>query len=499
MRLIETDKLDPNALKDQEKDWCYNGYDTMLTYEIFEKLIAQLDNVTTATYAFSKELQGPVLEMRLRGVLVDQQKKAEVIEAYTQTTDRLEAQLIRIVGEGTGLWGFNWRSNNDLKELFYSRLAIPLIRKKGKITTDRNALEKLEGYLIAAPVVSHMIALRELGKKISMLRTDIDEDSRYRTSYNIAGTSTYRFSSSASEFGTGGNAQNIEDLLRQMFIADAGMKLAYIDAKQIQSRIVGAIEWNLFHDGRYLDACEGGDLHTAVAKLCWPKLGWKGNLGEDIHVAESPYYRHYSYRFMCKKIGHGTNFGGKPGTIAQQAKIEIEAIQEFQPKYFLAFPAHLRWHNWVRDQLYDDGVIYSITGQHKRQFWGRRDSDDTVREALAFDPQCTEAFIVNNGMLNVWRTELCELLMQNHDAIIVQYPEAQEEHIIPRILQELEHPINLEHGRQLIVPYDCKVGYNWGEQSESNPDGLRKWTGQDQRRRQSPVRKLDRKVHRVYR
>jgi len=500
MRIIQTDQLKPEDLKnDSERDWVYNGLDCCVTYEVFEKLIQQLDNTTTQTYAFSKALQGPVLEMRLRGVLIDQAKKADVIESYFQTTDRLESQLARIVGEGTGFWGFNWRSNDDLKELFYSRLAIPIIRKKGKITTDRNALEKLDAYLIAAPIVNHLIALRELGKKISMLKTDIDPDGRFRTSYNIAGTSTYRFSSSASEFGTGGNAQNIEDLLRQVFISDPGMKMAYIDARQIQSRIVGAIEWNLFEDGRYLDACEGGDLHTAVARLCWPKLPWTNDLARDVHVAETPYYRHYSYRFMCKKIGHGTNFGGKPPTIAQQAKIEIEAIQEFQPKYFLAFPAHLRWHNWVRDQLMDDGVIYSITNQHKRQFWGRRDADDTVREALAFDPQCTEAFIVNNGMLNIWRSRSCELLMQNHDAVIVQYPEEREDELIPQIMKELEHPVPLEHGRTLIVPYDCKTGWNWGEWSKDNVDGLRKWTGGDERRRSPTTRLLDRKVHRIHR
>lgn len=484
MRIIDTSTLQPSDLRtDTERDWVYNGFDCMLTAEILEKLLPQLDNISTSTYAFSRALQGPVLEMRLRGVLIDQARKAEVIEAYYQKIDQLETQLTRIVGEGTGFWGFNWRSNDDLKELFYSRLAIPIIRKKGKITTDRNALEKLDAYLIAAPICNHLIALRELGKRISTLKTEIDPDGRYRSGINIAGTSTYRFSSSASEFGTGGNQQNIEDLLRQVFIADPGMKMAYIDARQIQSRIVGAIEWNIFQDGKYLDACEAGDLHTAVARLCWPKLPWTGNLAEDVHVAESPYYRHYSYRFMCKKIGHGTNFGGKPPTIAAQAKIEIEAIQEFQPRYFLAFPAHLRWHAWVRDQLMDDATIYSITGQHKRQFWGRRDADDTLREALAFDPQCTEAFIINNGMLNIWRARSCELLMQNHDAVIVQYPEEKEDELIPQILKQLEHPVPLEHGRTLIVPYDCKVGYNWGEYNKDNPDGLKKWTGGDERKR----------------
>src|SRR5215467_12315958 len=96
------------------------------------------------------------------------------------------------------------------------------------------------------------------------LKTEIDHDGRMRTSYNIAGTNSGRFSSSLSEFGTGGNLQNIEEGLRSVFIADDGMKLANFDAEQGESRIVGAIEWCLFHDGKYLDVCESEDIHTIV-------------------------------------------------------------------------------------------------------------------------------------------------------------------------------------------------------------------------------------------
>ena len=61
--------------------------------------------------------------------------------------------------------------------------------------------------------------MADIGKKIGVLRTGIDPDGRIRTSYNIAGTSTGRFSSSVTEFGTGGNLQNIEEALRSILIA----------------------------------------------------------------------------------------------------------------------------------------------------------------------------------------------------------------------------------------------------------------------------------------
>jgi len=336
--------------------------------------------------------------------------------------------------------------------------------------------------------------MRELGKKISTLKTGIDPDGRIRTSYNIAGTNTGRMSSSSSEFGTGSNLQNIEELLRSVLIADPGMKMGYCDAKQIQSRIVGAIEWNLFRDGRYLDACESSDLHTTVAKLCWPALGWSGDVKGDKVLAEQPYYRHFSRRFMCKKIGHGTNFRGKPFTISQQAHVDIEMIQEFQPVYFRAFPAHQEWHLWVENEIRQTGIIHSITGR-RRQFWGRRNADETVREAIAYDPQASESYIVNNGMLQVWLQRDCELLMQNHDAIVFQYPEEKEDEVIPKVLAQLRYPVPLEGGRELDVPYDCKTGWNFGVyDAKTNVDGLKEYQpGADKRKRSEEVHILDRK------
>jgi len=483
--------MNPASLSATEREYCYNGLDCAVTYEVFDVLHPQLDNHTSFTYRFSKELQGPVLEMRLRGVLVDRQRRLEVLERYHEQLDQLEVQLERIVREGLGMVGFNWRSNDNLRELFYARLRLPPIRRRGSITVDRDALERMEEYLIARPILSHLTTMRDIAKKISVLKTEVDPDSRIRSSYNIGGTNTGRLSSSLSEFGTGGNLQNIEDLLRSVLIADPRMKMAYFDAEQGESRVVGAIEYVLFRDNKYLDACESDDLHTTVAKLVWPKLAWSGDPEADKELAEQPYYRHYSRRFMCKKIGHGTNYGGQPGTLAQQAKVDIELIQEFQPIYFRAFPSHLRWHAHVEREIMETGTIISLTGR-KRQFWGRRNDPATLREAIAYDPQGSLADIVNTGMLQLWRSHSCQLLMQVHDAVVVQYPEEVEDEIIPKILAALRYPVRIGD-RDLIIPYGVKVGWNFGEYNEqNNPSGLRSYKGPDKRKRPEAISVLDR-------
>jgi len=499
MRLIRTDLTQPEDLRNQqEREDVYNGLDCCVTSEILEVLLPQLDDHTAATYAFSRALQGPVLEMQLRGILVDQGRRQEVIDEYYEKIDQLEGQLEQIVLDGVGMPTFSWRSNPDLQKLFYGHLGIPVIRKQGRPTTDHKALEKMQLFLVARPIVNHLLVMRELQKKIDFLRTGVDQDGRIRTSYNISGTNTGRFSSSYSEFGTGGNLQNVEESLRSVFIADWGWKFAKFDAKAGESYCVGAIEGNLFNDWRYLDAVESGDVHTAVARICWPSLPWTGELKRDKAIAEQPYYRHYSYRFMCKKLGHGSNYGGQPETLAMQTNLPEPVVIGFQPKYFHAFPAHLRWHGWSATELQRVGFLVTLTGR-KRWFFGRRNDPSTLREAIAYNPQGSLADIVNKAMLRIWRQRLCLIMMQDHDALTFMYREEDEDEIVPQLQELLVEELPLQHGRVLRIPYDCKVGWNKGDWNvESNVDGLKDYEAHDERRRQPKVSVMGRVLHRKY-
>lgn len=497
MRIIRTDQMDPDALSGWDQDQVYNGLDVCITADVLDALRPQLDPTTEATYTFSRALQGPVLEMRIRGCLVDEVRRAEVIDELWELLAQYEAMLHEIVFKGIGMATFNWRSNKDLQQLFYGELGLPPVRRGGAPTCDRAAREKLEVYPTASILIRLINTIVELGDKISVLRTDLDTDGRIRTSYNIAGTNTGRFSSSLSEFGTGGNLQNVEESLRSIFIADGGYKFAKFDAKSGESFVVGAIEWNLFRDATYLEACESGDPHTAVARLVWPSLDWTGDLKHDKGIAEQPYYRHHSYRFMCKKLGHGSNYGGKPPTIAEQTRVDLDLVQQFQPKYFRAFPAHQRWHEWVDDTLRRTGILTTLTGR-RRQFFKRRNEPKTLNEAIAYNPQGSLADIVNRAMLNIWRLNIAILMFQDHDALTFMYPERDEDTVVPILQQHLITPVPLADGRILRIPYDCETGWNKGKwHAEKNPDGLKEYSGHDDRRRSPKVNLLDRILHRT--
>jgi DNA polymerase I-like protein with 3'-5' exonuclease and polymerase domains len=483
MKIIRTHEVDLGSLNEWERDQIYNGLDVCVTHDAFKGLDAQRDNVTTATYDLSKCLQGPVIEMACRGVLVDQARRHDILREFYHLLNLVEARLERIVYEGVGLLGFNWRSHADLRRLFYDRLDIPPIYHKGKVSVDEAAREELRAYPIAEQIINHIDTLVTLGKRISVLKTGIDADGRFRTSYNIAGTKTGRFSSSESVFDTGGNLQNIEESLRSVFVADPGYKFVKADARSGESFCVGAIEWNLFEDGKYLDLCETGDPHTAVARVCWPKLPWTGDLARDKKIAEQPYYRGHSHRFMCKKIGHGTHYGGREETLAQQARLPVHVVSRFQRLYLDLFPAHKQWHLWVEEQVKRTGQLTSLLGR-RRKFYNRRNNPKTIRDAIAYDPQSSLSDIVNLAMLKIWRAQTAIVMMTDHDALTFMYPEREEERVVAALREQLVVPVALAHGRELRIPYDIEVGWNKAHASADNPDGLVAWP--DTRRARTP-------------
>jgi len=488
-RIINTHETNPDTVPIWDGEQIYNGVDVLATRKCYDAMEIQLDPVTAETYHFERQLQGPLLEMGLRGVRIDLQRKAEVVDELFTKMEVLERNLERIVLEGVGMPGFNWRSPQDRIDLFYNRLQIPAIKRHGRPTVDRAARERLAGYTVAKPIVTHMNAMSDIAEKIKKLNSKLDSDGRIRTTYNIAGTNSGRLSSSTFIEGTGGNLQNVEESLRSIFIADVGMKWCKVDAKQIQSRIVGAIQWKLFQNGTYLDACESSDLHTYVAKLVWPNLGWTGEPKADKYLCDNPkapFYRHYTHRDLCKKIGHGTNFKGMPPAISQQTGVPVDLVANFQPLYRLAFPGHDEWHQWVARQLVTVGYIIGITGR-KRWFLDRRTEEDTIRGAVSYDPQNSEAYIVNNGLLNIWHSQLATPIMHEHDGLVFQYPQHLEDEIIPQLLTQLEVPVDIGHGRQLIIPYEAKCGWNrGGYDAQSNPDGLRGYEEGDGGRKRTP-------------
>jgi DNA polymerase I len=472
----------------QMREWWYNSLDAAVTYSIHEVLS---DNpAAQEIYAFERALQGPALDMMLRGFRIDPIWKNRTIRSLEKMEAFIEERLDRLAH---AVWGksLNPRSTQQLQEFLYGALNLPeqTISVKGvrRVSTGREALERLDDYYIARPILSCVFVARETRKQLGVLKTGVDPDGRMRCTYNVCGTETGRWASSRNVYNRGTNLQNITENLRRMFIADPGYILIYIDGEQAESRSVGFILGTKHNDWRYLDACESGDLHTTVTKLVWPDLPWTGDNSLDREIADRVFYRWFSFRDMAKRGGHGTNYFGKDYTMARHLKVPVELISRFQKTYIPAFGMQTWW-NGINKQLMTSQSITTFLGR-ERTFFGRANDDSIFRKAVAYEPQSTVGDLVNEGGYRVWKKfPEAQVLAQIHDAYLFQIPETRQD-LIPSILSTFEVPVTIG-GRTLRIPAEAMVGWNWSKEdpkrktfSDGNPDGLRKWKGPDQRRR----------------
>jgi len=526
MKIFDTSALDEKMmplLSSQEAAWIYNGLDVCVTAEVFNTLIAQLETEPPnirATYETALAKLAPFMEMGLRGTLIDEEARQFTIrdlEADLAALDGRFQQIMLAVFETK----LNWRSPVQLKNLFYGMLGLKEVKKRNSqgvyaSTVNREALEYFKIYLYALPLSNYILAMRDISKQLGFLKTEIDRDQRIRTTYNITGTNTGRASSSLSEFGTGTNLQNVNRKLRYPFTADPGMYMVNVDLEQADGRNVGALCHNLFSEASakeiarllqlkswsgpvgpafasaFLDACESGDLHTTVCRMTWPELAWPDDpKGWKKFCDGLIAHGQDSYRQLAKKLGHGTNYYGTPRTMAKHAHVPTKLIEEFQSRYFGLFPAIKAWHNWTIEQIQTHGTLTTPFGR-RRMFFGRGNDASTWRKAIAYSPQSMTGEQIDRGLLAVWRKyPQVQLLNQVHDSILFQIPFREATHLIPEILKTMQVTIELHGGRPYTVPLEAAGGWNWGyANKENNIYGLKKWTGQEDRDRPSPKRRL---------
>ena len=195
--------------QEEEKYWTYNCKDCVVTYEIVAVHESTIDALgQRGPYDFQMNQFMPVLRMMLRGVRCDQEQKnnltMELFDAYAER----EAWLHAVVGEP-----LNVKSPKQMMKFLYEDLGLPKqkARKTGRPTANEEALATLaKKEPLIKPIVECITEMRSINVFLStFVKAPLGEDKRLRSSYNIAGTETFRWSSSKDAFGTGLNLQNI--------------------------------------------------------------------------------------------------------------------------------------------------------------------------------------------------------------------------------------------------------------------------------------------------
>lgn len=506
----------------QERDWAYNGLDTTGTREIADTLLPRLNERQALVYGFERALQAPAMAMMMRGVNVDKTKRDAMLAAAKRDRAKAERAIAKMP-QVTEVWDaveletgicsatfgkrhkwprgvpdherscercgvarqkpkpFSANSATQRAHLFYDLHKVPPVKnKQQKISTDGDSLDKIKRmpkFKYLAPLIEQIQIVVDMKKQEGALGAKLNPQGRYMSSFNIGAAWTGRQSSSKNPFQEGGNLQNVAPKHRRVFIPDYGMDIGYADYMQGESNLVA----HLSGDVKYIEAHAIGDVHTYVTRYIWPELPWTGDLKKDKLIAkQNPPWDQaegHDYRFQCKRIQHGSNYGLSPFGIAMIAQIPLKEAQKAYEAYMTEFDGIPAWQKWVRLQVAEHNPLVNPLGREVTLF-GRPWDPHTQKQGLAFLPQSALADIMNIAMWRVWNEqdpEQLQLLAQVHDALLFQYPKGELANV-RRMLQLMSIPVPVTdiHGitRIMRIGVEAAVGRNWGHAGPDNPYGI---------------------------
>lgn len=195
---------------DEERYWRYNCEDCVRTLECHLALQGVVHRMgLDDPYAFQMSMWRPCLNMMIRGVDISdtfyQRTKAEL--ASHAKTRQIHVEYM--VGHS-----LNPRSNPQMQRFFYEEMGLPRQFTRGKtkaITCNDEALAKLaKKEPIVKPICVAIQEIRSCAQLLSnALKPAVGWDGKMHSSFNPAGTTTFRLSSSTDAFGSGMNLQNI--------------------------------------------------------------------------------------------------------------------------------------------------------------------------------------------------------------------------------------------------------------------------------------------------
>lgn len=443
-----------DAKTGEDQLWTYNCEDCVRTFEVD---VIEQRNVTAMglrdVHDFQQALFWPVLRTMDKGIRVDKAERARFAMQLMDEIAEREQWMIDVLGES-----LNIKSSKQMSELFYGALGQKPIfgRKTGTITTDDEALGRIaDREPLLRPLVKKIQELRSLGVFLStFVSAPLDVDGRMRCSFNIAGTETYRFSSSQNAFGSGLNLQNIPkggggpDQLqlpnvRNLFIPDPGYTFFDIDLASADLRIV---VWESDEQEMKAMLKEGLDPYTEIAKEFYndPKITKKD-----------------PRRQTFKSFAHGTNYLGTAKGLAERLGLGVAEAEKTQRWYFDRFPKIKKWQDDLKDQVIKRRMVQNIFGY--RCYFFDRIEGTIFNQAAAWIPQSTVACLINRGYVAIDK-ELpqVEILLQVHDSLAGQFPTHMGDWMVKQIVAKAEIP--LPYDDPLIIPVGVKTSTkSWGD------------------------------------
>lgn len=385
-----------------------------------------------------------VARMEREGIKVDRARLAKLSEEFSREIARLEGEIHAVAGQE-----FTVGSPKQLGDILFDKLGYKGGKKgkSGQYSTDVSVLEKLAAE--GAPIARLVLEWRQLAKLKSTYTDALQEainpqTGRVHTSYSLVGAQTGRLSS------TDPNLQNIPirtaigRQIREAFVPEAGNVLLAADYSQIELRLaahmadVASLKEAFAH---------GEDIHARTAREMF------GEVTRDT-------------RARAKTINFAILYGISRWGLAARLEVEPDEAQAMIDTYFQRFPGIQRYIHETLESVRARGYSETLFG---RKTWFPRinsknqaERQGSERAAINAPIQGTSADIIKRAMARMLPA-LAEaglsdvrMLLQVHDELVFELPEARVEAatpIIRQVMAEAALP-----AVELTVPLGVEIG-----------------------------------------
>ena len=385
--------------------------------------------------------------MENRGIAIDRVQLEQFGAMLTQRIADCET-LIYSYSDGP----FNINSTKQLGELLFDKLGLPPVKKtKTGYSTNADVLEKLKN---KHPIIPAVMDYRMLTKLKSTyadgLMKEIRADGRIHTTFQNLVTATGRLSS------TDPNLQNIPvrtDLgaeIRKMFVPEKGNVLVDADYSQIELRVLSHIAGDKTMQQAFID---GMDIHTATASQVF-----------GVPMAEvTPLQRRHA-----KAVNFGIVYGISEFSLAEDIGVSRYEAKAYIDSYLANYQGVRAYMKQVVADAREKGYTQTLYGR-RRYIPELKSSNFNIRSgaeriALNTPIQGTAADLIKLAMIRVEQAlekdfPEAKLLLQVHDELIVECPEAMAQAVAQRVSQEMENVAKL----RVPLKAEAKIGKSWYE------------------------------------
>ena len=391
-----------------------------------------------------------LLAMEQAGVKLDEADLRAMSKDFAARMAVMETDIHRLAGES-----FNLGSAKQLGEILFDRMGLPGGKrmKTGAWGTDAAVLQGLAE--LGHELPGRILEWRQLAKLKSTyadaLVGQINPDTgRVHTSFAMAIASTGRLSS------TDPNLQNIPirteegSRIRRAFIAEPGHVLVSADYSQIELRLLAHV----------------ADLPALKASFA---------AGEDIHARTASEVFGVPMEGMdamtrrrAKAINFGIIYGISAFGLARQLQIEPGEARAYIDAYFARYPGIRAYMNAAREEARIHGYVLTPFGR-RCHIPGISDKNPArrgyaERQAINAPLQGGAADIIKRAMVRLPAALAAanlsaRLLLQVHDELLLEAPEAEAEHTA-RVVQT-----TMQSAATLSVPLvvETGTGHSWAQ------------------------------------